>query len=132
MTGIYPYYWGTYASGGAPAGVNRPASTNDLVTGGTKVLAPSTGNINISFGSTFDDYLWFAIPTGSTSKTCWYVDEINNEKIEGGIGPGCCLFPLFSGVSVCSAQSCWNNVDYKVYVSNYQSAISAVMQIRNI
>ena len=131
VTGIYPYYWGTYASGGAPAGSNRPASTNNLVTGGTKVLASSNGTICVTFGSTSDDYLWFAIPTGSTSKTCWYVDEINNEKIEGGIGPGCCLFPLFTGVSICSAQSCWSNVPYKVYVSNYQSAISAVMQIRN-
>jgi len=131
VSGFHPYYWGTYASGGQPAGVNRPASTNDLVTGGTKVLNCGNSNITVSFASTSDDYLWFAIPSTSTSKTCWYVDTINNEKIEGGIGPGCCLFPVFSTVAICSAQGCWNNINYKVYVSNYQSAISQPMDIRN-
>jgi hypothetical protein len=56
VTAIHPYFYGTVASGGAAAGDNRPSATQDLVTGGTKVVASSTGTINITFGATSDDY----------------------------------------------------------------------------
>jgi hypothetical protein len=129
ITGIYPYFWGIEASGGAPAGSNRPIADNDLVTGGTKVVATSDSTVCVNFNSTADDYLWFAIPTGSTSKTCWYVDVINNGGIGGGVSPGCNLFPDLDSVSVCTV--CWCNQTYKVYISNYQSSISSTMQLRN-
>jgi hypothetical protein len=132
VSGLYPYYWGIYSSGSSPAGVNRPAATNDLVTGGTKVLASSDGELNLNFNSTSDDYLWFAIPSTSTSKTCWDVDIFNNGEIGGGVSVGCNLFPDFDSVSVCSVQNCWNDVSYKVYVSNYQSSTSETMDLRNI
>lgn len=132
VSGLHPYYWGTYASGDSPAGVNRPAATNDLVTGGTKVLSSSDGEINLDYNSTSDDYLWFAIPSTSTTKTCWDIDVFNNGKIGGGVSVGCNLFPAFDTVSVCSAQNCWNNVSYKVYVSNYQTSTSETMDLRNI
>lgn len=131
VSGIYPYYYGTVASGGAPAGSNRPSSDNDLITGGTKVLANSNGTLNINFNSSTDDYLWFAIPTGSTSKTCWYINALNNGSIGGTVSPGGNLFPDFDTVSACSAQGCWSNVNYKVYVSNYQSEVTSIMELRN-
>lgn len=131
VNGLYPYYFGTVASGGAPAGSNRPSATNSLVTGGTKVLQDSNGTIDINFSSTSDDYLWFAIPSGSTSKTCWYINALNNGDIGGGVSPACNLFPAFDPEDVCSAQGCWNDVPYKVYISNYQSAVSTTMEIRN-
>lgn len=131
VSGLYPYYWGTYASGGCPAGQGRPSVTNGLITGGTKVLASSNNTVTLSFNSTSDDYLWFAIPSISTSKTCWYVDILNNGVIGGGISPGCNLFPDLETFATCSGQLCWNNVNYKVYISNYQSAISLPMQLRN-
>lgn len=131
LTGIYPYYWGTVASGGVPAGSNRPTANNALVVSGTKVVSSSNSTITISFGATADDYLWFAIPSDNTSKTCWYVDALNNGNIGGSVNPGGNLFPDFDTVSVTSAEACWGGVNYKVYISNYQSLTSGSMQLRN-
>jgi len=135
ISGIYPYFYGTVASSGASAGGNRPASTPALVTGGTKVVAQSTGTIAIIFNSTSDDYLFFAIPTGSTSKTKWFVDALNNGNIGGAVTPGGNLFPTFCTVTGVTS-TIWGNVGcssqtYKVYVSNYQTASSTSMQLRN-
>lgn len=124
-TGIYPYFYGKVSSGGAGAGVNRPTATLALVTGGTKVVASSTGTILITFNATSDDYLWFAIPTGSTSKTVWYVSATNY----GTIGAGNNLFPLYDAVTVSTIN--WNGIVYKVYISNYQSGTSGIMEMRN-
>lgn len=131
ITGIYPYYWGIVASGGAPAGSNRPSPTNNLVTGGTKVVATSNGTLNINFGSTSDDYLWFAIPSISTSKSCWYIDALNNGSIGGSVNPGGNLFPDPNTVAITSGEGCWSGINYKIYISNYQSAVSSIMELRN-
>lgn len=129
VSSIYPYFYGKVASGGAPAGSNRPTATNALVTGGTKVVASSTGTITITFNSTSDDYIWFAIPSTSTSKTVWYVDTLNNGAIGGSVSPGGNLFPAFDSVSVTTVL--WAGVSYKVYISNYQSSVSSAMEMRN-
>lgn len=128
VNSIYPYFYGKTASGGAASGANRPTATAAFVTGGTKVLASSTDTISISFNSTSDDYIWFAIPSTSTSKTAWYVDTLNNGSIGGSVSPGGNLFPTFDSVSVTTVL--WAGVSYKVYISNYQTtAIS--MEMRN-
>lgn len=129
LNGIYPYFYGKFASGGAPAGVNRPAATNSLVTGGSKVVASSIGTIVITFGATSDDYLWFAIPSTSTSKTKWYVDALNNGNIGGSVSPGGNLFPTFDSVNVTTIY--WAGIQYKVYISNYQTATTGAMEMRN-
>jgi len=129
LNGIYPYFYGKVASGGAPAGINRPAATLSLVTGGTKVVLPSTGTIAITFAATSDDYLWFAIPQTSTSKTKWYVDALNNGTIGGAVTPAGNLFPAESIVSVTTVL--WAGVNYKVYISNYQTATIGSMEMRN-
>lgn len=135
ISGIYPYFYGTVASGGAPAGSNRPAATPALITGGTKVVASSTGTIAVTFNSTSDDYIWFAIPNASTSKTKWFVDALNNGNIGGAVTPGGNLFPAFCTVTGVTS-TIWNNVGcspqtYKLYISNYQTASSVSMQLRN-
>ncbi len=129
LNGIYPYFYGKVASGGAPAGINRPAATAALVTGGTKVVASSTGTISITFSATSDDYLWFAIPQTSTSKTKWYVDALNNGNIGGAVTPAGNLFPAESVVSVTTVL--WAGINYKVYISNYQTATTGAMEMRN-
>ena len=128
VSSIYPYFYGKVSSGGAAAGVNRPTANNALITGGTKVVASSTGTISITFNSTADDYSWFAIPSTSTSKTVWYVDALNNGTIGGSVSSGGNLFPANDVVSVTTVL--WGGVSYKVYITNYQSAIS-VMEMRN-
>jgi hypothetical protein len=130
--GIYPYFYGKVASSGATAGSNRPTPTCALVIGGTKVVADSTGTVSINFNSTSDDYIWFAIPSGST-KTCWYVNALNNGTIGGIVNAGGNLFPNCNSVSVVCGL--WTNVcggsphTYNVYISNYQSAVSTLMTI---
>ena len=133
LTGIYPYYWGKVASGGVPAGDNRPSPTASLITGGTKVVQSSTGTIVINYNSTSDDYIWFALPvSGGTNKTCWFVNALNNGNIGGSVSVGGNLFP--SGVTingVNSPQGCWNNQPYKLYISNYQTSVGLPMELRN-
>lgn len=142
ISGIYPYYFGKVCSNGAPAGSNRPtdACIKTIITGGTvgvgctcnKVVAGSSGTISVNFGSTSDDYLWFAIPSGSTSKTCWYVDALNKGIIGGVVSPGGNLFPTQTSVTgIKSNLSCWSGQTYQFYVSNYQTATCALMELRN-
>ena len=141
ICGIYPWYWGTVTCDAAP-GVGRPDGDciKKDITGGTatKVVGLSNSTLNVTFGSTACDYIWFAIPDcGGVEKTCWYVDTINNDIISGCIGGSCCLFPAYNSAicqitGVTSAQGCWAIPQvYDVYVSNYQSAASVNMQIRN-
>lgn len=130
ITGIYPYYYGTYSSGGVGMGVNRPTPTALLITGGTKVVDLSSGSICINYNSTNDDYIWFAIPQASTSKLIWYVCVLNNGDIGGSVSIGGNLFPdpdIISSV----ANDCWNSQTYKLYISNYQTAVSTIMELRN-
>lgn len=129
ITGIYPYFYGKVASGGAPAGSNRPTATNALVTGGTKVVASSIGTLTISFGASSDDYIWFATPVASTTKTVWYVNALNNGNIGGAVAPGGNLFPAYDSVSVSTVL--WSGITYKVYISNYQSETDGSMDLRN-
>lgn len=129
ITGIFPYFYGTVASGGVAAGVNRPSATAALISGGTKVVASSSGTISINFNSTSDDYIWFAIPTASTSKTKWYVDELNNGDIGGVVGVAGNLFPDFDSV-VNVGTVYWSGETYKLYISNYQTEVTQI-ELRN-
>jgi len=133
----YPWYWGIESSGGAASGVNRPSTCciKDVITGGTgnKVVGTSTGTLNVTFGSTTDDYLWFATPVASCTKTCWYVDALNNNPIGGAVNPGGNLFPApetVTGVKSVGTGS-WSGQSYKIYISNYQSAATLNMALRN-
>jgi len=106
---IYPYYWGKITAG------SRPAVTNIIVTGGTKVIVNSIGIVTIAFNSGAGDYTWFAIPATSTSKTCWYRTALDN----GFMNRGCSTdkYPDECQLCITSGQGCWSNVCYKVYMS---------------
>jgi hypothetical protein len=140
ITGVYPWYWGTLTCAAA-AGVGRPTACciKDGITGGTltngtcnKCVGTSTGTLDVVFGSTSSDYLWFATPVGSTTKTCWYETALNNGCIGGGVSVGCNLFPAPDTVTgMDSFESCWCGQSYKIYVSNYQSASVTNMELRN-
>ena len=106
---IYPYYWGKITAG------SRPAVTNSVVTGGTKVVTNSVGTVTITFSSGAGDYTWFAIPATSTSKTCWYRTALDN----GFMNRGCATdkYPDECQLCITSGQGCWTNICYKVYMS---------------
>jgi hypothetical protein len=122
-----PYYWGICTCAGG-AGCNRPIGSGINVTGGTKVLANSSGSISITFNSGSNDYLWFAVPA-TVSKVCWCTPSAptNNGVIGGGINPACNLFPAPNVVSLTSA--CWAGKSYNVYVSNAQTSVVIPMAL---
>ena len=131
ICGIYPYFYGKVASGGCPAGVNRPTPTCALVIAGTKAVSDSSSTLYINFNSASDDYIWFAIPSGST-KTCWCVNALNNGAIGGAVSAGGNLFPTRNCVSVTCGL--WVSVGgsphaYNVYISNYQTAANTLMTL---
>ncbi len=127
VTGLLPYYYGKCTCPG-PAGANRPLATCAMVLGGTKVLASSSGSVSITFNSTNDDYLWFAVPA-TVSKVCWCTPSAptNNGAIGGGINPACNLFPAPDVVSVTTL--CWAGCSYNVYISNAQTSVVIPMAL---
>ena len=121
ITGIYPYYYGKLSAG------SRPAVTNNLVTGGTKVVQSSTGTVTVNFSSS-GEWTWLAIPATSTSKTCWFVNvfdsgRINNEPSDKY--PDECILAITSG------QGCWSGINYKVYMSGFAATDANPIQFRN-
>lgn len=127
ITAYYPYYYGKVVGAGA-AGDNRPTATSGLVTSGTKVVANSDGTITVTFNSATNEYIWFATPAVSTTKTVWYETELNQGTIGGAVSPGGNFFPNPDVVSV--TEVLWSGVNYKVYIANYQSAVGT-LQFRN-
>jgi len=107
ICGIYPIYYGKQPSG------TRPPVTNDLITGGTKSVEQSSGTVTIDFSSV-GEYTWFAIPSGSTSKTCWYVNASNNGPMVSSTAD---KYPDECIISVNSGNGCWSGIGYKVYMS---------------
>lgn len=130
INGIYPYFYGKVASGNVGSGVNRPSATASLITGGTSVVELSDDTISIDFNSTNDDYIWFAIPVGSTSKTKWYINSVNNGNIGGSVSSGGNLFPDPNSVTGVST-TYWSGQEYKLYISNYQTELSDTIEFRN-
>ena len=136
ITGIYPWYWGTESGGIVPAGENRPTSAcikdviaNGSCSGGTicKVVGLSESTLNINFNSNYDDYIWFAVPNEIT-KTNW--GSLSNNGVIGGVtNVGGNLFPNSELVTNVSS-ACWNGQTYQIYISNYQSTVSTLMEIK--
>lgn len=129
VNSLYPYFYGKVASGSAPPGVNRPVANQALINSGTKVVANSSGTITINFGSTSDDYFWFAVPASVPVKTAWFVSVFNNGAIGGPVGITGNLFPAPNLVSINSPTALWSGVNYNIYITNYQSAISLPMDL---
>lgn len=135
----YPYFYGTFASGGAAAGSNRPSIlqiTNQIETGGaTKVIANTANDINnVDYNSSSDDYIWLAVPASATIKTSWFVTSLNQGTIGGAVSSGGNLFPdptSATGSTNGDAGSPWSSVNYRFYISNYQTALSDPIDFLN-
>lgn len=135
ITGIYPWFWGVESGGVVPAGDNRPtgACIKSIISSGTssggtvnKVVGYTNGILEIPFNSSSCDYLWFALPSGTT-KTCW-LSSSDSSDIGGSVSVGGNLFPNPEVVTnVCT--TCWTGQTYQIYVSNYQSSVSTIMEI---
>lgn len=121
VTGIYPYFYGKSSSTPTASSVAALIAAGS----GNKQLADSNGNINITFGAS-GEFLWFAIPNISTSKTKWFVDALNS----GNIGGGTNLFGTEIPQS-CTSESGYWTLNYKIYISNYATSTTGNMQMQN-
>jgi hypothetical protein len=121
LSGIYPYYSGKVTNG------SRPAVTNSLVTGGTKVVGSSVGTVTVTFGST-GQWTWLAIPATSASRVKWFVNNLDC----GFVSRGCASdkYPDECQLCITSGQGCWSNICYKVYMSGFAASDSSPMEFR--
>lgn len=117
---IYPIYWGVETC------ATRPAVNNTLVVGGSKVVDSSTSTVTVDFNSS-NQWTWVAIPSTSTSKTCWYVTTLNNGNM-GNVGD---KYPDECVLAITSAQGCWSSINYKVYMSGFAATDADPIQFRN-
>lgn len=118
VNSIYPVFYGVSNS--------APTANQSLIDSGTKTVVNSTGTINITFGAS-GQYLWFAHPASSTTKTKWYVNALDN----GNIGTISDLFNTPSTVSTDSPTVLWNGISYKIYISNTPVNTTGNMELRN-
>jgi hypothetical protein len=118
ITGIYPWFYGKSAAG------TRPTANQALINAGTKLVAGSTGTISVPNYNAVGEWIWFAIPSTSTSKTVWEGSNSpsNTGAIGGAVSAGGNLFPDPDVVSIDSPTSLWSGVNYKIYVSNFQTS----------
>ena len=114
-----PYFFGR--------SVVTPTVNQELIDSGTEVYGDSTGTLNITFGAS-GEYIWFAIPNTSAKKTKWYVDFRNNSNI-GKISD---LFNNYTLLNVDDPSSVWFNKLYKVYLSNYPTTTSGIIELTNL
>jgi hypothetical protein len=111
--GLYPWFWGKSAT--------LPVAGQTLINTGNKVIASSSGEITVPNFNASDEYIWFAIPATSPSRTFW--QDITNSS-NNGVIPGA-LFPTMTPVTVNSFPSgLWNNQSYKFYISGYKTSVN--------
>lgn len=121
---VYPIFSGVFNSPGATP--TRPTAAQELINTGTKSVYPSNGGIQLTFDSVSDDYLWFAVPTTSTPFAQWHVTDLNAGNIGGAVSPGGNLFPDPDTINLTSLEALWNDIPYRVYISNYRTSVQTV------
>lgn len=124
ITGIYPYYYGKLTSGSRPTVTNALITTNCMA----KCVLSSTSTVTVTFNSASNEYTWVAIPQVSTSKTCWYVNALDNGLINNSPSD---KYPDECIIAITSAEGCWASINYKVYMSGAVGEISSPIQFRN-
>ena len=122
ITGIYPWFYGTVNS------PTRPIPNQALIDSGNlnKQIASSNGTIAVIDYNASGEWIWFAIPSTSTSKTVWAGSNSpsNTGAIGGAVG-GVNFIPDPDIVSIQSPDYStinWNGINYKIYISNYATS----------
>ena len=118
ITPIYPVFYGVFTT-------QPNAATLDLASM-TKQVVSSSGTVTLPVASSSSQYIAIAIPSTSTVKTSWYVTELN----QGAIGGGTNLFGTSSVATKSSPSGFWGGIGYRIYITNYQSAIN-IIELRN-
>ena len=134
VNGIYPYFYGLSTSNWtdyATAVAEVVAEIQNPNGNATKVVAGSTGNISVAFnGTAGTDFMYFATPATSTTKTVWFENALNNGSI-GGTSFSDPNRNLFSGPDTQSiTTTLWSGVNYKIYVA-LKSSDTTTLQLKN-
>lgn len=117
---IYPLYYGVVNC------ATRPLVDNELITGGTKSVVNTTSTVTVDFNSV-GQWTWIATPASSPTKTCWYVNALNN----GSMGNTGDKYPDVCILNITSGNGCWSEVSYKVYMSGFAASDADPIQFRN-
>ena len=124
ISGVHPWFWGT--------SITAPTIGQSLIDNLTcKCVQNSNNTIIVNNFNVDGEYIWFAIPDTSTTKTRWWGE--NNVSNVGFI-PGS-LFPAGVVSTVdspsCDVPSCWTGIQYCFYISSYPTDINYGMTFCN-
>ena len=121
ITGIYPYFYGTSLTGLTAASVAEKISLGE----GTKVLSAATGTLSIPYNVGLPgEYIWFAYYTTYTTKTRWYVTELDQGDIDGSFISTVATYP------VTSPEWYWIGINFKMHWSVYVT-VQDTIEFRN-
>lgn len=123
VTGLYPYFYFVSDSDLSASEVATEIAAGNA----TKVLANANGTVSVNFGNASAKYLYFAHIAADTSKTKWYISDLN----QGAIGGGSNLFGDILTNNVNSPESYWSAVSFKIYKTNYSTIPAGAIQFRN-
>jgi hypothetical protein len=113
ICGIYPYYYGQVTC------ATRPAVTNSLVTGGTKVVANAGTCTSVTY-SAVGQWTWFALPAACDARAYWCETALSR----GSMGNPTNKYPDTCNISISSA--CWAGVSYNVYMSGTVGTVNTI------
>lgn len=117
LTSVIPYFYGF---------INENQTANDInISSLTKVIAVSTGTVNIPFSNVVGKKLVVIVPSTSPLKTKWYVNALNN----GSIGNNGDLFSVTTN-NYSSPDLRWGSTPFRVYIST-PTTINETVQLQN-
>lgn len=118
VTPIYPIFYGVFNT--------QPDASTLTFSGMTKMVVSGQNTITVSPTSTDSQWVVVAIPSSYPTKTVWYVDALN----QGAIGGSSNLFGTSSTHLKNSPSLFWTGIAYRIYITNYPSAINTI-ELRN-
>ena len=125
VTGIYPYFIYKSVSPITAGGLGNSMQAAIANGTATKYIASSTGTIIIPAPTANGQYVAVAYPATSTTKTVWYVTNLDNGFIPGG------LWSAQTLLSCNSSMSLWSGIQYKIHVMVNPLTQPAQMELRN-
>lgn len=131
LTPVYPVFYGKIARSGATPAIPTASEIKDIIEddNATKAVIVSTGTITLDFNSTNNDFIWFATPATSTTKTKWQITDLNR----GDMGGTSDWFgsPVTQTINPPDSSFWATGVSYKIYISRYRSEALEPIQFRN-
>jgi hypothetical protein len=118
-TGIYPYFYGTSAT------LPTSATIAHAISGGTatKVLSSASGTISIPY-NTSGNYIWVAYFNNYTTKTKWYISDLNSGSINNS------FITTAASQIIKSPDGYWDGITYKLHWSVNATVVNT-LEYRN-